>query len=109
MLLEWLELVRLPGISIARKRALIEYYQTPNKVLQASVQSLKKSGIVSCSTKNPINRSCEEQATRDYLDLEKLSAKSPSWGFIPFNCPAFSISVKPDTGPAFGSVLYWKP
>jgi DNA processing protein len=102
MLLEWLELVRLPGISVARKRALIERYQTPGEILQSSAQSLKQTGIVSGSAVPLINRSCEKQATQDYQSLENISSKDLSCGFIPFNSADFPNLLNEIPAPPLG-------
>jgi len=102
MLLEWLELVRLPGISTAQKRALIEHYQTPSKLLNASVQSLEKFKIFSGSKKRLINRSFKKQAAEDFQTLEKISSRGLLCGFIPFNHPEFPYLLNQIPAPPLG-------
>jgi len=102
MLLEWLELVRLPGISIAQKRTLIEHYRTPDKLLNASAQSLEKLRVFSGSARHQINRSCEKQASLDCKILENISSKGQPCGFIPFNHPEFPYLLNEISAPPLG-------
>ena len=101
MLLEWIALCSVPQISIALKRELIDYFETPKKVFEASSGDLQDSRILSSSAIEKI-RGCDWREAESRLRTLTENAA----GFVSYKDNCFPTLLNQIQSPPLG--LFFK-
>ncbi len=101
MLKDWLTLIYLKSVSLARKREWIERFGTPTALFNAGEQALRRAGIhSSAETAAILDRSGGAGASGLEGDLETL--ESLQCQYIGFNDPRFPSLVNEIPNPPLG-------
>ena len=88
MLKDWLTLIYLKSVSLARKRELIKLFGTPSAIFNAGEQTLRRTGIISAAeTAGILDRDGKNSASVIEGDLATL--ESLQCHYIGFNDPRF--------------------
>ncbi len=101
MLRDWLTLIYLKSVSVARKRELIERFGSPTALFNASAQTLRQTGVhSSAETTAILERPKDTGATPIERDLETL--ESLQCQYIGFNDPRFPTLLNEIPNPPLG-------
>jgi len=94
---QWLRLHYLPGISNQTKRALVNHFDSPEKIFDASPQELVSGNIIDKAAAEKITRSDDNRATRDIHLLKSIGA-----GYIGFNHSDYCALLNHTSSPPLG-------